>query len=235
MKIAIGVYFVTICYYIFAYFYWGGWIYYVCISIVLLAMGGLLALNQWGIKAASATSSGVWVTSSIGSFTTAYPVQPPEPEDLGVAIEPIVAVRYFHVVHDGGWLLTSGNSTRWSYRKPLRALCGGGLSLHDSPSLECPNCGIYSCTEEGINVIFPEARKRFITGEIYIWGKVLICQFGYRSEFAYPKNLNIPFDTNAAHEAGRELSELYGIPVTVGDKTYDSLQDLEDLFEEINN
>lgn len=151
-------------------------------------------------------------------LTGGYPVQEPEPrqiEDLGLSIEPIVGIRAFTVYHGPeGPELFSFNDTLWPYRRPLQAVCGNNpFTDHEVPAEDC-RCGIYAWK-------LKEARSctgQAVTGEINMWGDILICDLGYRAEFAYPKSLTITaVATRAAMRIRDGLEEGYGVPVALVD------------------
>lgn len=50
-----------------------------------------------------------------------------------------------------------------------------------------------------------------VIGSVYIWGEIVKCEYGYRSEFCYPKHLWIL--RKAFKDGVEDLSEIYGIPV----------------------
>jgi hypothetical protein len=52
-----------------------------------------------------------------------------------------------------------------------------------------------------------------VAGEVYLWGEVVEHQLGYLAEFAYPKQLWVPEDTDPM--IVMELEENYGVPVTM--------------------
>lgn len=141
--------------------------------------------------------------------------QPPAPElkDLGLAIEPIIGHRIFAVeiqVTTGRPVLVSMNGCWWPKRRALQAVCGDNVFAdHNAPKANC-TCGIYAWN---VNRLASDV----LTAEVYLWGDVLICDFGYRAEFAYPKSLHITNPgTRVAERIRAELEEDYGVPVTMG-------------------
>jgi hypothetical protein len=146
--------------------------------------------------------------------------------DLGLAIEPIVARREWEIAWDMQgkiWYLRSAyNNQRWPARKALTAHCGMGITLpiHDAPDLEC-ECGIYAYSRDGFEnrafiYEFATQRNSYIFGEVYLWGRVLICENGFRAEYAYPKNLTIKgYVSKNVGQAAADIECSYGIPVTI--------------------
>jgi len=145
---------------------------------------------------------------------------PPMPglTDLGVITEPVIGFRDFVLrTSIDGPILMSRNDHPWVYRKRMRALCastnsGQPFSKHDAPEENC-QCGIYGYARPND----PNLQQRDVVwGEIAMWGEVLICEKGYRSQFAYPLNLFIRDNgTRNVHYLAEELQELYGVPCFV--------------------
>lgn len=143
-----------------------------------------------------------------------FPASPPELQDLGLAIEPIVGLRSFGIYMDGNDpVLTSFNGTPWPAYEALYANCGSNpIGDHDPPGLGC-QCGIYAWKPTHN----PPQGAGSISGEVYLWGDVLIADYGYRAEIAYPKSLHIESQpTRSAMRVRDGLADMYGVPVTLG-------------------
>jgi len=119
-------------------------------------------------------------------------------------ILPIVGYR--------GWVLREGKLSSWAVdnfwipKTANVAQCGGyehvkfwgphkvhlGLKLipHASdlaPLAEC-GCGFYAFKTLPYLVEWLEHREpNIVIGEVYLWGKIVDCQYGYRAQSAYPK------------------------------------------------
>jgi hypothetical protein len=94
-----------------------------------------------------------------------------------------------------------GRPQPWRPGQPLASRCRASTVLgrgtakndgHDAPHEEC-TCGIYAV----------KTRQHFrgagyerygIYGEVYLWGKVVEHELGYRAQFAYPKNFVVPLE-----------------------------------------
>jgi hypothetical protein len=144
-------------------------------------------------------------------------------KDLGVGIEPIVGYRDFYVtLVNGAMVLTSRNGAVWNPIEKHRALCtpqGQTAQLldlrHDSPNEFC-NCGIYAFDAPDHHDM---KMSNAVWGEVNLWGNVLICDSGYRAQFAYPKTLFVVNNgTETIHWVVEKLTELYMIPVYLVDK-----------------
>lgn len=152
-------------------------------------------------------------TISIGAGPTPSPLL-----DLGVIKEPVIGFRDFVLrTSIDGAILMSRNDHPWPYRKRMRALCassnsGQPFSKHDAPRETC-NCGIYAYARPDD----PNLKDTDVVwGEIAMWGEVLICEKGYRSQFAYPLSLFLRDNgTRNVHFLSDELAELYGVPCFV--------------------
>lgn len=107
---------------------------------------------------------------------------------------------------DGCVLQSLGNKEEWRPRMSIPADCA--CSTHPAPDLHC-RCGYWSFKR-------PELMKKAlhnyiedvaVVGSVEIWGRVIECENGWRSEFAYPKELWLL-------KPGLEsLSWTYGVPV----------------------
>jgi len=64
--------------------------------------------------------------------------------------------------------------------------------VHDAPQANC-TCGVYAV--KTLDHFRSAGYERFgIHGEVYLWGKVVEHELGYRAQFAYPKNFVLPPD-----------------------------------------
>jgi RNA polymerase subunit RPABC4/transcription elongation factor Spt4 len=91
-----------------------------------------------------------------------------------------------------GQQLKSLNGEAWPFNRVLSAKCP--KTVHQSPADDC-SCGIYSAKSyEHLKSIYsPDC---LVHGEVWLWGKVVEHDLGYRAEFAYPKSLVLPSDIN---------------------------------------
>jgi len=106
-------------------------------------------------------------------------------------ISPIIGHRVWRWDAAG---LSSLNGKRWPPRQPLAAKCGAGNAhdAHEPPHLDC-TCGVYAAkSREHLRQLGYEGRG--IRGEVHLWGTVVEHEFGWRSQFAYPKTLLLPPD-----------------------------------------
>jgi len=95
---------------------------------------------------------------------------------------------------------------RWHPGQALAARCkasavvgtsagriGAANDIHDAPEANC-TCGIYAA--KTFDHFCTAGYERYgIHGEVYLWGRVVEHEHGYRAQFAYPKNLVLPPDT----------------------------------------
>jgi len=96
--------------------------------------------------------------------------------------------------------LTSLNGKPWHPGRSLAAKCGAGNAhdAHSAPQTTC-TCGIYASKSR--EHLRGTGYERYgISGETFLWGRLVEHQFGWRAQFAYPKSLVltpdlIPFDT----------------------------------------
>jgi preprotein translocase subunit YajC len=124
-------------------------------------------------------------------------------------ISPVVGFRVWQWDTTGLWSL---NGEKWFVNQPLSAVCRAdaissiaGLSKATHNAAELPNfkctCGVYAArTMEHLNQC--GYQKFGVHGEVYLWGRVVEHEHGWRAEFAYPKSLfllptAIPFSLSA--------------------------------------
>lgn len=134
-------------------------------------------------------------------------------KNLGVSKHLITGFRDFDLVslHEG-FILTSRNNAYWRPRKKMVAYCTkrGIASEHDAPGEYC-DCGIYAFSAPDHPDLIAQNK---IWGEIAMWGEVLICETGYRAEYAYPTNLFMrDTGTKGVRYVASELEQTYGVPV----------------------
>lgn len=144
-------------------------------------------------------------------------------------ISPIVGYRVWTWDTTG---LKSLCAQRWHPGQALEARCKASTVVgtiagrtetandtHDAPEANC-TCGIHAAKT------FDHFRKggyeRYgIHGEVYLWGKVVQHELGYRAQFAYPRNLIIPTELLLLSSAPilNRLQGLvaYGINIFVAD------------------
>jgi hypothetical protein len=158
------------------------------------------------------------MSAAVTSVTTVTPYFTPIAEapevvkDRGLAIEPIVGIRAFQIdlEIDQSARLVSFNNIGWPARQPLYGHCLNNLlGDHDVPGETCV-CGIYAWNKDNAGML----GGADVTGEVYLWGDVLVAELGYRAEIAYPKSLTIKAkSTRNAIRIRDGLMDAYGIPV----------------------
>jgi len=134
-------------------------------------------------------------------------------------ISPVVGYRIWQWDATG---LRSLNGEKWLPHQPLSAVCRAaasgsiaGLSktAHnptESPYFSC-TCGVYAA--KTIEHLRQCGYKRFgVRGEVFLWGKVVEHERGWRAEFAYPKTLflaadAIPFSLSEINARLKTLTE----------------------------
>jgi hypothetical protein len=137
------------------------------------------------------------------------------------SVEPIVGYRDFKLVQGQlGYSLQSRNGAVWPHRRKMQGLCGGNpFASHDVPEPSCA-CGIYAYDDPGNTSLTRD--NSFLWGEIAMWGEVLVCDTGYRAEFAYPTALFMRKaftknnrSTRVMEAVREELEDNYGVPVFI--------------------
>jgi hypothetical protein len=114
-------------------------------------------------------------------------------------VVPIVAWRYWKL-GTGGLTSVNVGTGYWPACRAFEAECRAlGWAtpplLHGAPCEAC-SCGIYGAIDlDTLKTlvhpapVFPFAPNHVVVGEVYLWGKVIPGERGYRAQFAYPKRL----------------------------------------------
>lgn len=140
---------------------------------------------------------------------------------LSKSVEPIVGYRDFKMIQGlYGLALQSRNGAIWPPRKKMMAMCNGDpFAPHDVPDPSC-QCGIYAYAKPDDSAL--QRDNSSLWGEIAMWGEVLVCETGYRAEFAYPTALfmrkpAMPGNrtTRVLEAIRKELEDTYGVPVFI--------------------
>jgi len=140
-------------------------------------------------------------------------------------ILPIVAYRFWRWDTVG---LKSVCGDSWHPGQPLVARCRGAdckaflgraHDAHDAPHTDC-TCGIYAA--KALRRLCSEGYEWCgIHGEVYLWGKVVEHELGWRAQLAYPKNFflspdALPF-TLAEIQSRLRMLAAYRIDIFVAD------------------
>lgn len=168
--------------------------------------GGSLCASCYG----SVLKSGVYPPG-----TPKRSIAPPE-ETL--YMEPIIGWRWWWIPNGSERLTTGQPSIQWEPRQPFVAehQRRPATPLHDSPVCTDPpcdgTCGIYAWKDQA--TLIDAGRRlfradRYVFGPVYLWGRVIEHQRGYRAQFAYPKAIVCStFDTRET----KALADTYNIP-----------------------
>jgi hypothetical protein len=104
-------------------------------------------------------------------------------------------------------LYALGTDAFWQPRKAERATCKS-CTAHAAPAKDC-NCGYWTFKTMDLlqTALEPYVSAVTVLGTVECWGKVVECKNGFRSEYAYPKELWL-LDSDLEH-----LSWTYGVAV----------------------
>jgi len=128
-------------------------------------------------------------------------------------VSPVIAWRVWQLAEGG---LKSLNGEPWLPGEPLTARCAGpalaGPMLRGAyprhgaaevPALKC-SCGVYATSSFSF-LRRMEYERYGIKGEVYLWGKVVEHENGWRAQFAYHKSLLLSADRLPATLARGEI------------------------------
>jgi hypothetical protein len=77
---------------------------------------------------------------------------------------------------------------------------------HLAPGKDC-TCGVWAFRTLEEFQKMAASYEVAVVGQVYLWGRILECENGYRAQFAYPKELWL---MNGEHES---LGWIYDVPV----------------------
>lgn len=156
--------------------------------------------------------------------------------------EPIIGVRAWRVDKNGLLYSTTRNTERWMPKEVKEATCDRSESIvyhtsarvgalpdprrkaitHEPPYSGC-SCGLYafydrrSCKEHG-DRFSPD--DSYVTGLVSAWGKVILCEYGFRSQYMKLEALVLEQETIevfgfpvCVREAFKKLSGSYRVPL----------------------
>ena len=126
-------------------------------------------------------------------------------------VQPIVGYRCWKVspTSKAGRLLAIGVTKEWPAGKPIQATNRGCTKSHsDIPGLNC-ECGMWAfkTLADLKDAISEYTHMDLVAGQVYLWGRVIECEFGFRAEYAYPKEI---WCLKPEHE---RLGIQYNVPV----------------------
>jgi hypothetical protein len=103
--------------------------------------------------------------------------------------QPIIAYRAWGL-YNGLLCSVATSSQAWPRLRPYHAVCAKQsteIEFHESPEVSCA-CGIYAMrTPEALIQTLHYGPT--VLGRIALWGNVVVCEHGYRAEYAYPQLL----------------------------------------------
>lgn len=93
----------------------------------------------------------------------------------------------------------------WEPRRRKEAICIASGD-HDAPYAPC-TCGIWAIRDKKTLL---DAVDSAVFGEVYLWGRVIEFEDGYRAQYAYPKSL---YPSDVSRENLEALGRIYGAAV----------------------
>ena len=136
--------------------------------------------------------------SVLGMQAEAPPIKQIPQEEILCATGGLIGYRAWNVKWAGNTIF-SLNQVEWVPLEKHVAKCVGCAG-------EC-TCGIYAWKPDFKAKCREAATMTRIEGEVWLWGRVLECEFGYRAEFAYPKAF---LDSGIQ---ARTMARIYRVPL----------------------
>lgn len=176
------------------------------------------AATTSSIRQTQPIGSTVWqaggVTGAVAPSGPTGPtgVQPASSIPHTLGIDPVIGYRDFMVADSvTGFVLMSRNKTLWRQRQKAQAFCNGNIyAPHDPPKENC-ECGIYAFSTP-TDIALKSTDVAW--AEVALWGDVLICERGYRAQYAYPLSIFLKDTKTEGIKLVRdELEQGYGVPV----------------------
>lgn len=112
---------------------------------------------------------------------------------------PIIGYRVWNIDRETCTLTSMAYSADWPHRKPLERGTGEKAK------------GIHAAKDKSAIQTLWSVYSSKVAGTVSMWGEVTECERGYLAEFAYPKELWMPEDTDPV--LVMQLEENYGVPV----------------------
>lgn len=161
----------------------------------------------------------MYVSGNIGwhSHTTITPATAKVDLPKSESTEVITAYRMWPLIRTfpEGYRLAAANHQFDGRIQPYAKLvadCKGGFA-HTAPAENC-QCGIHAYAK---SVPLEHQGKPYAAGEVYLWGKVIEHEDGFRAQYAYPKKLYVIDGGSRADKIAEALAWTYGIPCEVWD------------------
>lgn len=107
----------------------------------------------------------------------------------------------------------------WPTEVATRATCRRNEPCDEAPGEGC-RCGYYGMAAEAfVTEMSRRTQPPYAAlGKVQLWGRTIICERGWRAEFAYPQEVYVPADAGwgeAEIEACARSLEDYRVPVYV--------------------
>jgi hypothetical protein len=139
----------------------------------------------------------------LSALVSAESTAKPLPEEHLVAA--ITGFRAWNVPLFVDELRSVAKPSKWLPYRRFEAKC----EAQQCAGVSC-TCGIYAFNR--MELVTKEYRgegksRKYVYGEVSLWGRVLECKDGYRAQFAYPKAF---VNTGAV---AKRMSEVFGVPL----------------------
>ena len=121
-------------------------------------------------------------------------------------VEAIEAFRSWRVDPNDSYLHSQFYTCAWAPYRKMEAICMSGEYCCAG---SC-DAGIYATKGPILDFlanVAPSGDSYCILGKVWLWGRILECEDGYRAEFAYP---SLIYNT---HARSAEFAQRYGVPL----------------------
>jgi hypothetical protein len=131
--------------------------------------------------------------------------------DIPDYVSPIVGYRVWD------WDATGLRSLNGEVWFPGRALTAKCLKTDHEPPADGCSCGVYAGKnyQHLQDISLSTAFESCVHGEVYLWGKVVEHDLGYRAQFAYPKSLVLPSFESRLGTLPPGTLEAYGADISL--------------------
>jgi len=132
------------------------------------------------------------------------------------AIDPFVGWRAWNIIstNEGTFVGSINAGVLWPAGRKFEATC---RYPHEPPDPKC-SCGVYAARTRkhlqkmSYHFFDLDEGRLVIIGEVYLWGGVVPGTQGWRAQFGYPKNFQVPY---SLWKYATMLRQTYAVPTVL--------------------